>query len=105
MLRDVLVASMNKGQFPIAALSLVFIIMVIKMPSSDVAKLVFRLLDGAEATRAAGWILFLLTVAAWYMHSRMLRRRCAMELGRVTSERNRLQRTTLGKSRVKSSEP
>jgi hypothetical protein len=58
LLRDVLVASMNKGQFPIAALSLISIIVIIKMPSSDVAKLVFRMLGTAEELRVVGWIFF-----------------------------------------------
>ena len=104
MLRDVFIASMNKGQFPIAALSLIFIIVIIKMPSSDVARLVFRLLGMAEELRVVGWILFLLTASGWYLHSKMLRRRCAIELERITSERNRLQSNTLGKARVKSSD-
>ena len=104
MLRDVFVASMNKGQFPIAALSLISIIVIIKMPSSDVARLVFRLLGMAEELRIAGWILFLVTAAGWYLHSKMLRRRCAIELERITSERNRLQGNRLGKVRIKSSD-
>lgn len=104
MLRDVLIASMNKGQFPLALAALIFIILILKMPSQDVSTLVFRLLNAAEAERVVGWIVGIVMIAVWYVHTRSLRRICATELERISSERNSLQSKTLGHGRVKSSE-
>lgn len=103
MLRDVLVASINKGQFPLALSALIFIVMILKMPQRDVSALVFRLLDAAEARGVAGWIFGVIMVGVWYIHTRSLRRSCAAELDRISNERNSLQSRTLGKL-VKSSE-
>jgi hypothetical protein len=103
MLRDVLIASMNKGQFPLALSALIFVVLILKMPQQDVSTLVFRLLDAAEAKKLLGWILAVIMVAIWYLHTRSLRRWCAAELERVSGERNSLQRKTLGNGLVKSS--
>jgi hypothetical protein len=103
MLRDVLIASMNKGQFPLALSALIFVILIIKMPPKDVSTLVFRLLDGAEAKKLLGWALTVIMTAVWYLHTRSLRRWCAAELERISNERNTLQRKTLGNGLVKSS--
>ena len=80
MLRDVLIASIEKGQFLVAIGSLIFIMVIIKMPGADVSKLVFELLVGARARFFLGWILWVVTMAGWYLHSRSLRRHWVEEL-------------------------
>jgi hypothetical protein len=103
MLRDVLIASMNKGQFPLALGALIFVILILKMPQKDVSTLVFRLLDGAEARELLGWVSMVIMVVVWYLHTRSLRRWCAAELDRISNERNSLQRKSLGNGLIKSS--
>ena len=44
-LRDVLIASIEKGQFPAALIAIIALSMIWRMPPADVGKLVFRLLD------------------------------------------------------------
>ena len=103
MLRDVLIASMNKGQFPLALGALILIVLILKMPAQDVSALVFRLLNAVEGWRIAGWLIAVITVAVWYFHTRSLRRICARELERISDERNSLQSRSIGNSRVRSS--
>ena len=103
MLRDVLIASMNKGQFPLALSALFFIVLILKMPSRDVSILVFRLLNAAEVGRVAGWAIAVVMVAVWYFHTRSLRRICAAELQRISDERNSLQGRSMGNGRIRSS--
>jgi hypothetical protein len=103
MLRDVLVASLNKGQFLVALNGLILIVLILKMPSVDVGKLVFRLLDAAEARYILGYILAGVSLLGWFVHSKYQRREIARELERLSGERNRLQSQALG-NRVKSSE-
>jgi hypothetical protein len=78
-------------------------IMLLKMPAKDVSTMVFRLLDAAEARAVGGWVFGVVMVGGWYVHARSLRRSCAIELNRVSNERNSVQSKTLGKL-VKSSE-
>lgn len=39
MLRDVLVASLNRGQFPMAVMGLIAVIAVCRMPPEDLSRL------------------------------------------------------------------
>lgn len=102
-LRDVLIASINKGQFPFAMLGVVLLALIVKMPSEDVSELVFRLVDGAERDSLLGYLLSLFVLAGWYVHARYQRRVIAREIGRIAAERNMLQSRNLGQHRIKSS--
>jgi len=102
-LRDVLIASINKGQFPFAILGLVLLTLILKMPSEDVSKLVFRLVDGAERDSLSGYFLSLLFLVGWYAHARYQRRVISGEIVRMAAERNALQSKSLGQQRIKSS--
>jgi len=102
-LRDVLIASINKGQFPFAILGLVLLALIMRMPPEDVSKLVFRLLDGLERGSLLGYLLSLLFLAGWYVHARYQRRVISGEIARMAAERNMLQSKNLGQQRIKSS--
>jgi hypothetical protein len=102
-LRDVLIASINKGQFPFAILGLVLLTLIVKMPPADVSKLVFRLVDGVEQGSLLGYLLSLLFLIGWYVHARYQRRVIAGEIERMAAERNTLQGKNLGRQRIKSS--
>lgn len=102
-LRDVLIASINKGQFPLAVLGLVLLTLILKMPPADVSKRVFRLVDGVERGSLLGYLLSLLLLGGWYIHARYQRRVIAEELDRMAAERNTLQSKNLGQHRIKSS--
>jgi hypothetical protein len=104
MLRDVLVASINKGQFPLAIAGCIVITMLIKMPPADVSKLAFRLLDGAEIRSYIGYVFALIFMIGWFFHSRYQRHIMTDEITRISEQRNRLQERLLG-NRVESSDP
>jgi hypothetical protein len=102
-LRDVLIASMNKGQFPAALLAMVVLSMIWRMAPADVSKLMFRLLDVAEEERLAGYVVSVLSLFGWFFHARYQRKLINQEMQRISNERNQLQARELGK-KVKSSE-
>lgn len=103
MLRDVLIASINKGQFPIALLAIIAVVMLMRMPPEDIGKLVLRLLDAAERRWVVGYALCAVTALGWFFHARFQRRVIDGEVARVCDERTRLQQQALGNI-VKSSE-
>lgn len=96
MLRDVLVASLNKGQFPLACLFVVVLVFVIRMPPTDLSKLAWRLLDDLESAKLLGYALFVITLVGAFIHARFLRKMASGEMGRVAQERNKLQERALG---------
>jgi hypothetical protein len=102
MLRDVLVASINKGQFLLALVGLVGVIMVIKMPPADVSKLVFRLVESFENGKILGYVLALVFAVGWFWHARWQRRLITNEMHRIGQVRTELQSKALGK-KLKSS--
>ena len=101
--RDVLIASMNKGQFPAALLAMVVLSMIWRMPPTDVSKLVFRLLDVAEEKKLLGYFVSVFSLLGWFFHAKYQRKLITFEMQRVSSERNQLQAKELGK-KLKSSE-
>src|SRR5258707_6633164 len=103
MLRDVLVASMNKGQFPSVLLTLIILSLIWRMPSADVGKLVFELVDGARSGWLFGYAAAGVSILGWYFHARYQRRLITGEMRRIANERSALQSQTLGK-KLKSSE-
>lgn len=56
MMRDVLVTSLNKGQFLIGMGGFIIIIGLLKMPSSDVSKVFFETISLFKVSYMYGWI-------------------------------------------------
>ena len=102
MLRDVLVASINKGQFPIAILGMIILTMIARMPEQEVAKLVFVILERLTSGSLLGYILWLVTITGWAFHARYQRKIISDEMERLSQERTSLQKQQLGNS-IKSS--
>lgn len=95
MLRDVLVASLNRGQFPMAIMGLIVVIAICRMPPPDLARLMFRLLDATEVRKYGGYALSVIIAVAWAIHSRRQRREMAAEMIRLSEQRTRLEHLTL----------
>lgn len=102
--RDVLVASLNKGQFLPALLALLFAIMLVRMPSEDVSRLVFQILADLKNGQLLGYALALISTAGWAFHVKWQRRVITAEMRRVTRERNELQAQATP-AEIESSEP
>ena len=83
MLRDVLVASISKGQFPVALLGIIVLASVLKMPPADVSTLVFRIVELLSSGRWAGYVLALLVSLGWWRHARYLRHSLDAEMRRM----------------------
>lgn len=102
--RDVLTISMNRGQFPLAILAILFGLFLWKLPDEKVYELAKELLAGLLSGYLIGYGLFALSVLAWFVHSKSQRRSLARELARVSAERSDLQKKLLGNKNVRSSQ-
>jgi hypothetical protein len=94
--RDVLIASMNKGQFPLALLVLVILAFLFKMPPDDVSRLAFELFQNIVNGKLLGYILGGGATIGWLGHSKWQRRVLSAEIERISLERNDLQMKLLG---------
>ena len=74
MLRDVLVAAINKGQLPPLFAGVIFLVMIIKMPDADVSRLAFEIVQDLKTLHLLGYFLFVVTLIFWYLHAQSMRR-------------------------------
>ena len=72
--RDIVVASINKGQFLVAIVGIIFLVMVVKMPEKDVSKLAFEIVQDLKTLHLLGYALFIVTLGFWYLHAQLMRR-------------------------------
>lgn len=103
-LRDVLVASINKGQFPLAVFALISGLLIFKMPPEDVSKLVFEVLDMLHRWELAGYFLSFFGFGGWFIHAKWQRQIITNEMRRLSSERTTVQGSKIGSGLIKSSE-
>lgn len=90
MLRDVLVTSINRGQFPPALLALVALAIVFKMPAADMSLLALRVVSLMERHELLGYAFTVFCAAGWFLHARLQRRWIGDERRRMSSERAEL---------------
>ena len=95
MIRDVLVASISKGQLPIAIIGLILIILCVKIPSEQAGKLLFEILDLLVKGRLLGYSLLVVVVFGWFVHIKLQRRTFTHEISRVSDEKTELQKKLL----------
>lgn len=86
-IRDILVASLAKGQFLAALGGLIIIVMIIKMESVDVTKLAFAFLQSLKDTSTLGYSFSIILSLGWFFHSRYIKNFHQREIDRVVSEK------------------
>lgn len=62
-----------------------------KMPSEDVSKLTFSVIDNLKSGYLLGYGFFIVTTGFWFFHSKYQRSLMTFEMKRVTDQRNLLQ--------------
>jgi hypothetical protein len=103
MLRDVMIALINKGQLLVAFGCGLAALLICRMPPQDISRLVFRLLDGIEQRWLIGDIVSVVALGGWFLQSRRQRRVIAAELERLGAERDKVQSKAHGQGKFPSS--
>ncbi|MBI3234214.1 MAG: hypothetical protein HYZ42_09265 [Bacteroidetes bacterium] len=91
MIRAVLVAAINKGQLPISLLFVIALILVCRIPNSELPKLANSFIHGLENYHLLGWILSAISAFGWVFTSRWQRRVHSEEMDRVADEKSHWQ--------------
>ena len=102
MIRDVLIASMNKGVFPVALISGITALIIIKIPDKSIAVLVNRIIDNLINLKLAAYFLLVVVFIAWRVHTKVQRKTFTGEIDRLAKERTALQKQ-LSNKKIKSS--
>lgn len=89
--RDVLIASMDKGQLPLMFVTLLVLLLVWKTPETVVGELAKTIVQNLKDFYLLGYVLFIITFSgAWYL-LRTLRQMHMDECHRVGMEKTELQ--------------
>ena len=95
--RDIIIGAMNKGQLIPVLLGACLITILWRMPSDDLTKLANRLLDLLSNHVSFGYVMWIATVVAWYLHAKHVRKVHNAESGRIGKEKSRLQEQLLNR--------
>lgn len=101
--RDIGVASMNKGQFPLFVFAIIILSLIWKMPPDDVSKLVNSLIFMLQNGELVGYVLATFTTGGWFVHAKWQRRIISREIQRLSDERNKAQSNKVGEGLIKTS--
>ncbi len=104
MIRDVLIAGINRGQLVQVALTIIFIIAAWRMPPEDLAKIASTVLNHLVDWSLVGWFLGAAAIMGWGWHARSQRRTWTEEMRRVSAERTKYQELVLKDEKIRSSE-
>lgn len=102
--RDVFIASLNRGQFPVAIAGAIVALMIFRMPKDDVSKLAFQILNDLKSGWLGGYLLSVILAIGWLKHSRWQRREIALEMDRIGRQKTLLQEKLLQKKLPSSKE-
>ncbi len=103
MMRDVLVSSLNKGQFPVAILGVIILTWLIRLPETDLSKLTFETFDFFKTYYIGGYISTIGLALGWFYHSKRQRRLHTEEIARLSGERTEWQQKALETKKLPSS--
>lgn len=101
-IRDIVVASINKGQLLVILLGAVILVVAIRLPPQKLGTLAENVIERLVKGDLWGWMLFVVVSAAWSIVSSKSRRAQKKEIDRIGSEKSKAQQRAQGKD-VKSS--
>ena len=94
--RDVLIASMNRGQLPILGLIGVVALVIWRMTPEKVSEITAKLVEDVEKGYLVGYLLFMVTLCAWFLQAKAARKAFSREYKRVGVEKSELQSKLAG---------
>ena len=86
MMNNVIIASLSKGQLLPVLLFFAYVLMILKMESSEVSRLMFAILSDLENGSLLGYLLLPAVTAGWYFHARWQRRGFEAEMRRMADK-------------------
>lgn len=89
--RDIFVASMNKGQFPLAIAGAIILVILVRVPDEIMGQIAQSVADKFFAGYLVGYALAILFGLGWFFHTKYQRKAFHDELARISAERNDLQ--------------
>lgn len=89
--RDILVRTIDRGQFPFAAMWIIALTIILKMPGESIVELMRDVFARLVKWELVAYVLFLGTVVGWFLHYRYMRKQYHAEFDRIGREKTKVQ--------------
>jgi hypothetical protein len=89
--RDVVVTSINRGQLPLLGAIAIVLLVIFKIPESQIVDLVNEITSKLSSIAILSYLLNIVLVIAWGLHSKSVRQMHSRECDRVGREKTKLQ--------------
>lgn len=96
MVRDIIIASINKGQFLLMGGWLIIFVLILKVDSNEASHLLRNFKTLLIDLRILGWSLSGITIVGWYFNLKFVRRSFHREMNRISREKKEYQEKQLG---------
>lgn len=94
--RDVVIASMNKGQLPLVFVGFYVLVILIRVPDHELVSFLRKFAFALKDYCYWGYILSILITFGWFFSARMMRKMHSEECHRIGKEKSSLQEKLLG---------
>ena len=78
-IRDVFIASINKGQFPFAIVGAIVLLLILRVPEAEIVPLLHWMVETVGSIYYVGYFLSVALVFSWYFHAQRIRREFATQ--------------------------
>lgn len=89
--RDIVIASMNKGQLPILCGMFSVMIILWRLPPDKLFVVSMKVIELLLKGELWSYILLFLVCVGWFIHAKNMRRNFTFETNRITEEKSKLQ--------------
>lgn len=89
--RDIFITAMNRGQLPILSVCGIVFILIYKLDANQAFQLLNSFITEFKNFSISGWVLWILTIIAWFFHSKKVRKDFSAEMMRVGREKSKAQ--------------
>ncbi len=94
--RDMVVTSMNRGQFPILGTIVIVGLLIFRMPEQDISTLVFGIIESLSDGELWAYVAEFFTLGAWFTHTKLMRKMFSEEAERIGREKSKMQSRAAG---------
>lgn len=94
--RDMVIASINRGQLPILGIIGIATVLTFRLPEQDISRVVFEIVAALKKGELWAYVLEGLTLFGWFTHAKVMRKIFSAEAERIGCEKSKIQSKSAG---------
>lgn len=94
--RDIVIASMNKGQLPLVFIGFYVLVILIRIPDTEILHFLENFALALKNSCYWGYVMFILVTFGWFFSAKQMRKMHSDECHRIGKEKSSLQEKLIG---------